>query len=1514
MYSMAMTQRARRRIFLLIGLCIVVSAGGTIAWAVRQTMRSREAAAARTDGLAAWEVAQYETALPLLSKAATQYLDDIELMLAFADTRGHVPTARGTHTLSAIGIYRRVLALEPKNAAALRGTMELQAAVGMIAQLIDTAKELHAVEPMNPEPLKMLKEVAMLKGRLLPVAGTEDTPADESALRWVDALIDVSPLVIQHRLDRLSLMDEANATTQEVIEQTGQWALEASNEDGRLDVVRATAYASFGMRAEAEQALLEAAAKPMVDPQALLIAIELLKQLNNTAVATALLERAERQAEADPSIARAMIVMAWRDGSRGLVRDRLDSFQGALSAARGDVLFVSRLNAAMGRGEQAKAFLHQSKAFPVDKGVDPAVTGQLEAWADFLHAYLGHEDEHLTQHERVIRTNAAARAAGRLIDRELAQFLLAELYERIGWRTAAIATLRRATDAQGRLHVLSAQQLTRLLLARGRALEALPIAELLIRRHPRSAVAHIEWIRVRAAMERANLDPPREGAVIKPFDSAYTLAKNLAASVDNDVVFRPIMLETALAGGRLDDAHHLIEAMLASDETPIQDFLLMAQLVSRENSLPATSGILVRIAARASERELGQRSLDAMAVLQALQLRRDGEYEASGRFIETYFSGRTDTRSGWILARERVNLARATGSEAFPDLVRTLLAERVDAALLLDLMQTIVAQGDLALALELKTKLDEVYGADDRSSLMLEADIVLGFPNEPTVTLPPFRGVARLVGAIELKLDQEPNDRGLVIRQYRLLDRLEPDNPALATDLLEQIVAARSDAVEFFPPLIGHLQRMGRFDEANRMISRFERRKLDVAPAIRQAVDRLRLGQGDPSTALEAIRISAESEHATVLDKLLYVDMLVLSLKKDEANAVLESLAHNPNRVVAVDQRMAAMHAREGRLEGAIETLRSAPGFVSGASRAAAVASMFLAAKKPQDAIDELRAVSATLESSAYANILVARALLALTDVGQASLALTNAQRLSDSDNLRLNVAQVMMTSPALRAQAVPILHGLLSDQSHEGQVEAMLLAIDAAGEGEEFAPTLQHVGEAHALTRRFPAVELTWTLAQKLYSKYIQKIERNLQDLLRANELDVSALATLRLEHDEVIAAFEDVLRDATDRFASDAQFPRYLAMINLQVRDYDEALQFATLAARRTPGDRVADALITARALKALDRTQQLIAVLKPHEHSFVTRGQERTTEAPGEGYSMLLEAFLKNGEVEHAAALLQRAGGRPLYVKHFEDVLRARSPEVARRGIEALAAQSSSPRDAKFRAAMVLTDVFRNTSNEDIFEEADQLIRSLEEDYSSASNPSPADVFRLVRLKLAAAGLQETRSPADARDSYEAAAAAIPPQVRDRISRFETLSPELKAMLVPWRSILIIALNNQAAMAALDGESFESGLAAINEALVVAANAPELIDTKAMLYLSAGEPAKAVDESMRAVMVAPRRLEFKLTLAKAYAANGNLAGAIELAGEILRANTMQSMPDNTLAEKVSAFIEGLQTNDAG
>jgi hypothetical protein len=296
------------------------------------------------------------------------------------------------------------------------------------------------------------------------------------------------------------------------------------------------------------------------------------------------------------------------------------------------------------------------------------------------------------------------------------------------------------------------------------------------------------------------------------------------------------------------------------------------------------------------------------------------------------------------------------------------------------------------------------------------------------------------------------------------------------------------------------------------------------------------------------------------------------------------------------------------------------------------------------------------------------------------------------------------------------------------------------------------------------------------------------------------------------------------------------------------------------------------------------------------------------------MLLEAFLKNGEVEYAAALLQRVGGRPLYVKHFEDVLRARSPEVARRGIEALAAQSSSPRDAKFRAAMVLTDVFRNTSNEDIFEEADQLIRSLEEDYSSASNPSPADVFRLVRLKLAAAGLQETRSPADARDSYEAAAAAIPPQVRDRISRFETLSPELKAMLVPWRSILIIALNNQAAMAALDGESFESGLAAINEALVVAANAPELIDTKAMLYLSAGEPAKAVGESMRAVMVAPRRLEFKLTLAKAYAANGNLAGAIELAGEILRANTMQPMPDNTLAEKVSAFIEGLQANDAG
>ena len=142
---MALNHRARKRLGILLVIVVFLCVIGGIGWLGRNIIRDRNASYAREEGMSLWEAGNYEEALPRLSAAVTRNREDVELLILLADTRARVPLPGNRNILTAIGMYRNALHIQPENLEVLNGMLRLQTRAGMIAQLIDTAKKLRVL-------------------------------------------------------------------------------------------------------------------------------------------------------------------------------------------------------------------------------------------------------------------------------------------------------------------------------------------------------------------------------------------------------------------------------------------------------------------------------------------------------------------------------------------------------------------------------------------------------------------------------------------------------------------------------------------------------------------------------------------------------------------------------------------------------------------------------------------------------------------------------------------------------------------------------------------------------------------------------------------------------------------------------------------------------------------------------------------------------------------------------------------------------------------------------------------------------------------------------------------------------------------------------------------------------------------------------------------------------------------------------------------------------------------------
>lgn len=1514
---MALNRRAKKRLGLLLVIVVFLCAIGGVAWLGRQFIRDRNAAYAREEGLSLWEAGDFEKALPRLSSAVSRNQDDVDLLIAFAETRSRVPLPGNRNVITAIGIYRNALHLQPENLDALTGLMYLQIQAGMVAQLTDTAQRIRVLDPDNPEPLQILKVISESRGRLGPTSITKGTEEDDSALRYVDELIELDPNSIKYRLDRFAIMEQIGRQQTKILDIAKQWAENPDAPDGRFHIVLAHVYAIQELREEARKAVLEGISKGLEDPTSLLIAIDILRRLGETQKVDELELIARERALTESSLAYEMTLMPWRNGFLDQTTRRVAEFTESLSQDAEGLLLLAKINAATGNWEQTRQVLNAIESLKFDRERDITTEKQIRTWTKFLNLIEGMNFATDTQKDLIKKIQLAEAETARMTDREFTSMILGDLYQRIGLASFSIAHYRSAVDPAGVLHAMPAQRLISSLLMQSRPVEALPISELLIRRHPRSAIAVIQWIKVRAALERQDLVASEEGAILRPYMNSYDLAQDIVGKNADKSQLYPLLIETSLAGGMTSEALSLMNDYLELEKVQAVDLVFLAQLASGSPLLELNPNILDLIYQKLLEVEPSQEAVDAVFVLRTQKLRNDGNIDEAEIRAQEYFKGRDDPKSQRLLVMEEIDNYIASDPSNISDRIVEILDLDIGFQSLSTLAKSAIRVQDLDFAIQVKERADELFGFESQPSLLIEADLVLGFPNNPRLDEKPFRGLNKLVGDLELQLDREPNSTELVFRQFRLLDLLTPEDPSASTELLLQTVTSRPDALEFYPPLIMHLQELGRFREADRFIQRFEKRKFHVAPALREAVDQLRFGQGDPKSALAALKRSANAPNATVQEQLRYSDALIVSTQLDEAQSLLTELMANPQRPIAVDHRFAYFLLQKGDHDGAVKVLRSAPGFPNDIDRVISIATLLLQQRRPIETIEELNSIPGIYNESARANLIAGNAQMSLGNADEASELFGKAIELgSDSESLLLAIATTMLESFELRDQAILLLNKILKSTDSPGMVEVMLLGAKAANEHNQFEPTEEQLVQAHELIEQYPGLQLAWTLLVNFYFESIKETEAEFRALAqKSGQPNLELFLELRDRHLAQNAAIQEILKNATNRFAADSSFPRRLAKLNFVNGDYESALRFSDTAIQRSPNKQLADEVEKSAVLIKLGRHSSAVIALLPYSEKIMADSlAQKAGDPPTEAYRYLVEAYLLSGQVDKAKEILIGSGATSQQLAHWESISMGLEFDFALPAIEVLRSRLSETPDNYLRLLRAWTVLARKTNNPMALEEAIEFQEKLQanQDTISDSN-SPPGLFA-AQVELAIASLQDLSSISDARNTYLEVVEMVPLEVRRNLTRIPQLTQEERNRYLPWVQVLLISLNNYAANSAKLGTGLAGALSAANEALSIAPNQVEILDTRAMVHIAMNNANEAVMDALISTSIDHRRLDLKLTLAEAYAVQDEQVKAMELISEIERNNTMRPIPDENIRVRADKIRESLLQRQAG
>jgi tetratricopeptide (TPR) repeat protein len=161
------TSTAGRKLGIALAVLLIGALAVVGLYKFREASKARALQQDRMVGMAAYERQAYAEAVPHLSRYVSKHRDDTEALLAFADSRRLVPAedGSGSHITHAMAVTRLALERDPGSLKGRVMLMELSAASGFATETDRAALAVLELDPLNRNALLARREVAQLAGQ-----------------------------------------------------------------------------------------------------------------------------------------------------------------------------------------------------------------------------------------------------------------------------------------------------------------------------------------------------------------------------------------------------------------------------------------------------------------------------------------------------------------------------------------------------------------------------------------------------------------------------------------------------------------------------------------------------------------------------------------------------------------------------------------------------------------------------------------------------------------------------------------------------------------------------------------------------------------------------------------------------------------------------------------------------------------------------------------------------------------------------------------------------------------------------------------------------------------------------------------------------------------------------------------------------------------------------------------------------------------------------------------------------
>ncbi len=199
-----MRKSAKIKLAVLLAGVGVAGAATFAAYTVHNSRKAQQAIDAGAEGMRLYEAGEYERALPHLSRFVAHQREDVDALIALAESRRRVPQPNLGHIRFATRLAGEAVLLEPSNMRARTLQLELLADSGMVTELIDAARETLRRDPTHRNAHELLVDGLTVAGR------------PREALEAAQAFAQQFPDELQPRLRVLVAMNASDAPEPEL--------------------------------------------------------------------------------------------------------------------------------------------------------------------------------------------------------------------------------------------------------------------------------------------------------------------------------------------------------------------------------------------------------------------------------------------------------------------------------------------------------------------------------------------------------------------------------------------------------------------------------------------------------------------------------------------------------------------------------------------------------------------------------------------------------------------------------------------------------------------------------------------------------------------------------------------------------------------------------------------------------------------------------------------------------------------------------------------------------------------------------------------------------------------------------------------------------------------------------------------------------------------------------------------------------------------------------------------------